>query len=431
MGLVLAASCTAELGSCQRSSSPDLSTLSAEQLQFWLGLPGQPSLFLEPVAEILASTGEGGNYGDIVRVHMALDHAPLPSIIAKQIRPKAGLEVGDMLTLTEHSRFMQGFHVEAAAYKNLSKELLAADLAVPRVLHVEEVELGEPFVILLEDLSLRFPRGAGAAVRHFHGAETLAALRWLAGFHALFWEKPFAEQRGLWQQGSYWILDKLGQLQLEALPADFSNRYLTAQETQRLRRAALAVDQRLAGKDPEHPGKTDSRFRTLVHGDAKPENMLCSDGPAPRCAALDFGWVGEGYGVRDVAYLLWDQIATNVVEDLLSEYHTMLLDRLPHPAKSAYTRTVLKQHFDLAVLDFIRVHASGTATRLGARIQRRHVLLGDALGHPDPSHRARPTGRGCPALDSALRESRGPRLPDLRPLQKESRFLPRLGRWIS
>ena len=86
--------------------------------------------------------------------------------------------------------------------------------------------------------------------------------------------------------------------------------------------------------------------------------MLCSEGLAPRCAALDFGWVGEGhehaemqqqeankseswisngcvicrkngltaqklclplamagYGVRDVAYLLWDQIATNLVED--------------------------------------------------------------------------------------------------------------------
>eukprot|EP00439_Symbiodinium_sp_Y106_P066332 s2250_g10.t2 len=324
----------AELGSCQRLS-PDLLTLSTEQLQLWLGLPGQPSLFLEPVAEILASTGEGGNYGDIVRVHMALDHAPLPSIIAKQIRPKAGLEVGEMLTLTEHSRFMQGFHVEAAAYKNLSEELLAADLAVPRVLHVEEVELGDPFVILLEehrateqlasDLSLRFPRGAGAAVRHFHGAETLAALRWLAGFHALFWEirgqatdwivmeatppprgmasrKPFAEQRGLWQQGSYWILDKLGQR------PDCTARALMMPN---LLWPALAR----AGRDPEHPAKTDSRFRTLVHGDAKPENMLCSHGPAPRCAALDFGWVGEGYGVRDVAYLLWDQIATNVVED--------------------------------------------------------------------------------------------------------------------
>lgn len=132
MGLVLAASCTAELGSCQRSSSTDVLPLSAEQLQLWLGLPGQPSLRLEPVAEILASTGEGGNYGDIVRVHMALDGAPLPSIIAKRIRPKEGLEVGDMLKLTEHTRFMQGFQIEAAAYKNLSEELLAVDLAVPR-----------------------------------------------------------------------------------------------------------------------------------------------------------------------------------------------------------------------------------------------------------------------------------------------------------
>lgn len=37
-----------------------------------------------------------------------------------------------MLKLTEHTRFMQGFQIEAAAYKNLSEELLAVDLAVPR-----------------------------------------------------------------------------------------------------------------------------------------------------------------------------------------------------------------------------------------------------------------------------------------------------------
>ncbi|CAE7735891.1 pkn1 [Symbiodinium pilosum] len=143
-------------------------------------------------------------------------------------------------------------------------------------------------------------------------------------------------------------------LQLSALPADFSNRYLSAEECQRLRLAGPAVDERLAGKDPANSSKIDSRFRTLVHGDAKPENLLCSEGSSPRCAALDFGWVGEGYGVYDVAYLLWDQIATNVVEDFLSLYHQMLLDLLPPASRAAYTHAILKQHFDLAVVDFIR-----------------------------------------------------------------------------
>ena len=30
-----------------------------------------------------------------------------------------------------------------------------------------------------------------------------------------------------------------------------------------------------------------------VHGDAKPENILCT-ATSTRCAILDFGWVGEG-----------------------------------------------------------------------------------------------------------------------------------------
>ncbi|CAL1129069.1 unnamed protein product [Cladocopium goreaui] len=310
----------------------------------------------EPLAEILASTGEGGNYGELVRLHLEEPWQGTKEVIAKQIRPTIS-EVGmSELRLTEHRRFLRGFQVEAAAYENLSAELLAANLTVPRLLHVERSQdaTNWPLTIFLEDLSLRFPRGARGQVRRMTLEETHAALRWLAGLHALFWERPKAALRGLWPRGTYWILDKLGKLQLEALPEGFHNRYLAASEVEALQWMADALDARMAGRDPLNATQPpDWRFRTLVHGDAKPENILCTAPPAAvHCAALDFGWVGEGYGACDVAYLLWDQIATNVVEDLVNFYYSLLQERLP--ASSVYSRDILQQHFDLCVMDFMR-----------------------------------------------------------------------------
>lgn len=53
-----------------------------------------------------------------------------------------------------------------------------------------------------------------------------------------------------------------------------------------------------------------------------------------------------------MAYLLWDQIATNVVEELVNFYYSLLQERLP--ASSVYSRDILQQHFDLCVMDFMR-----------------------------------------------------------------------------
>ncbi|CAK9004619.1 Serine/threonine-protein kinase pkn1 [Durusdinium trenchii] len=115
-------------------------------------------------------------------------------------------------------------------------------------------------------------------------------------------------------------------------------------------------DARLGGELNESLSEG-SRFRTLVHGDAKPENILCNASSGHvECAALDFGWVGEGYGACDVAYLLWDQIASNVVQDSRAwkqefYYYSKLLEKLP---EASYTREKLQEHFDLCVMDFIR-----------------------------------------------------------------------------
>ncbi|CAJ1355606.1 unnamed protein product [Effrenium voratum] len=140
-----------------------------------------------PVAEILSSTGLSG-YGEIVRLHLASEDAELEQIIAKEININVSEADMNETRLAEHRRFVKGFRVEAAAYRNLSAELQSAGLAAPRLLHLEEGSQGA-FTIFLTDISHSFPRGAEGVPWRMNVEETKAALRWLAGFHALYWEK--------------------------------------------------------------------------------------------------------------------------------------------------------------------------------------------------------------------------------------------------
>ena len=113
-----------------------------------------------------------------------------------------------------------------------------------------ELEKGSEglLTLYLEDLSARFPRGARGEVRRMGFEETRGALRWLAGFHGLFWERPKALERGLWPRGSYWILDQLAAQQLAKVPRGFRNRYLSDEEVEMLLRGAAKWDLRLASR---------------------------------------------------------------------------------------------------------------------------------------------------------------------------------------
>ncbi|CAK9034250.1 unnamed protein product [Durusdinium trenchii] len=115
-------------------------------------------------------------------------------IIAKQIRPTVSEDNMSEMRLAEHRRFLKGFEVEAAAYANLSAELLAAELAVPSLLHLEMPMPEEPqwsLTLHLEDLSQRFPRGANGQVRRMSseapkgGAAGVVATRQLLDFGSL------------------------------------------------------------------------------------------------------------------------------------------------------------------------------------------------------------------------------------------------------
>ncbi len=198
-----------------------------------------------------------GGYGVILRLRLAGGS----TAILKQVEAGAG-------SGRSHQRKLRSYRVEQAFYGRYAQPERAG-CRVPRCLGLEGG--GGRFWMLLEDLD-----AAGFAGRRgrMGRADLDACLRWLAAFHAA---GLGASTEGLWREGTYWHLatrpDEL------AVMADGP-----------LKEAAGALDARLAA----------ARFRTLVHGDAKPANFCFGAG----VAAVDFQYVGGGCGMKDVAYLL-------------------------------------------------------------------------------------------------------------------------------
>jgi len=319
------------------------------------------------LAFILASIDEAG-YGEVNQLKLHFSHADESGtalgdldLIVKRFSPKPLHDaLLGSISAVRHDRHMRSFVVEAAFYVNLSAALSTSGLALPRLFYATEPSVEKPFSLVLEDLSRSFPRGANAKLRHMSSDEVFAAVRWLAGFHARFWEDPRTEERGLWPRGSYWHLDLLGRLEMESVAETYSNQYISNAEWKRLRAAAKAIDRRLAGQAASalHNQTTPGghRFRTLLHGDAKPANILCSPGHGDQvtCAGIDFSWVGEGYGMYDIMYLLWGEHTQDTVDEYLFHYHAELLRNLPRSAGIDYRFSVMRQHFELCVVDFIR-----------------------------------------------------------------------------
>ena len=106
---------------------------------------------------------------------------------------------------------------------------------------------------------LHVPRQLPALLHTLSNTQAYAALGWLVILHGAFWGAARADAvvrtSGLQAQGCLWDLDARPE-ELERIPE--------TGWTSRLRHAARGVDMRL---------KAD-RCQTIVHGDAKAENML-------------------------------------------------------------------------------------------------------------------------------------------------------------
>ncbi len=257
-----------------------------------------------------------GGYGELLRAR--LDDGS--TVIVKRVRPPR--DDGS----ASHRRKLRSYEVERKFYERYAPRC-AEPVAckVPRALGLLAEDGGWLFV--LEDLDAS---GFGERRGRASDDEIVATLRWLARFHARFLgEAP----EGLWKVGTYW--------HLATRPEE-----LRAVRHDELRRAAGRIDDALSR----------ARFRTLVHGDAKLENV-CFSGGSSEVALVDFQYTGGGVGVKDVAYFLSSCLSSRECERAVPGYLDCYFDELRRTRgerDGAELEREWRELFPLAWVDFYR-----------------------------------------------------------------------------
>ena len=236
-------------------------------------------------------------YGQILRLQ--LDGGNYPSVILKYISPPNSSDhPRGWNTSLSHQRKVRSYQVESTWYQDYASRC-GKNCPVPTCLAVKSSD--SETVLVLTDLDAQGYdlRKTSVDIEDIH-----ACLKWLANFHATFLN---SKADGLWQCGTYW--------HLETRPDE-----LEALSDEALRRAAPAIDRALK----------QSRYQTLVHGDAKLANFCFSGDPAVpvSVAAVDFQYVGRGCGMKDLAYFigscLYDDQCEAMEEELLDYYFLSL-----------------------------------------------------------------------------------------------------------
>jgi hypothetical protein len=266
-----------------------------------------------------------GGYGELWRAELRTG-ATLTPVVVKSVRPPRAD------ASRSHRRKLRSYDVEQAFYRRYAARCAAAPgCRVPRAVELRAEDGGWLFV--LEDLDAS---GFGERRGHAGAADVTATLRWLAAFHARFLGTA---PDGLWKVGTYW--------QLGTRPDE-----LLAMRHDALRKAAPQVDSALNA----------ARFKTLVHGDAKLENV-CFERAGSAVALVDFQYVGGGVGVKDVASFLSSCLAPRECQALipgyLDEYFRELGSAVRADAAGASVDMAALEHewrelFPVAWVDFYR-----------------------------------------------------------------------------
>ncbi|OED39144.1 hypothetical protein AB833_16530 [Chromatiales bacterium (ex Bugula neritina AB1)] len=232
-------------------------------------------------------------YGEIFRV--SLTGADCNSLIVKHIDPgNPERHPRGWHTDFATQRKLRSYEVERYWYDHWNNRCRCSRLAKCYTTHTT----GNQTWILLEDLD-----ASGFPIRHqqldFNTA--VVCLKWLARFHAHHMQ---TEATGLWPIGTYW--------HLATRPDE-----LRAMTDLKLQRYARQFDAAL----------NQCKYTTLVHGDAKVANF-CFSVDNKQVAAVDFQYVGQGCGMKDVAYFIGSCLDEQACElhaaDLLDCYFAEL-----------------------------------------------------------------------------------------------------------
>lgn len=173
-------------------------------------------------------------------------------------------------TDTSSQRKMASYNIETNWYRQYATHGKHA-CAMPK--HIASYHEYTRTWLILEDLDDHYP------LRHttLSVDQCKPCLRWLARFHARYLHK---KPEALWPVGTYWHLQTRMD-ELDAMPASD------------LKNAAEQIDQIL----------NNARYMSFVHGDAKVANF-CFNRASTQVAMVDFQYVGQGCGIKDVAYFL-------------------------------------------------------------------------------------------------------------------------------
>ena len=233
-------------------------------------------------------------YGSIQKI--ALEGTDFPSIIVKHVQPGRGSHPRGWNTDLSHQRKLKSYQVETnwyASQKNKAGNNLAR---IPACFGTQKQE--DEVLLVLEDLDASGFAGRRGSVNQ---TEWRACVRWLAAFHA---EHLGSAPDGLWESGTYW--------HLETRPDE-----LERLDDQMLKDFASPIERVLKN----------SRFQTLVHGDAKLANF-CFNSDGSEVAAVDFQYVGGGCGMKDLAYFVGscfrDEDAETMEVEVLDYYFMQL-----------------------------------------------------------------------------------------------------------
>jgi hypothetical protein len=247
-----------------------------------------------------------GGYGELWRAELR-SGATASHVVVKSVRPPRDD------SSRSHKRKLRSYEVEQAFYERYAArcaEPPSCRVARPSKLLAED----GGWLFVLEDLD-----AAGFGGRRRGALDVAATLRWLATFHARFLGTA---PEGLWKVGTYWHLatrpDELGAMRHDALRA-----------------AAPRIDAALNG----------AGFKTLVHGDAKLDNVCFGQGA--EVALVDFQYVGGGVGVKDVAYFLNGCLSPRECESLVPRY----LDDYFRELSSALQANAANASIDVAALE--------------------------------------------------------------------------------
>lgn len=220
-----------------------------------------------------------GGYGELIRLNFEK-----MSIIVKHIKlPKQTSHPKGWNTNASHMRKLHSYEVETNWYENFCK-INDDRCRVPKAIKCFHTKT--QCLIVMEDLA-----SVGFTHTFYEANEEhiISCINWLANFHGKYMGRSSSL---LWEIGTYWHLDTRVD-ELKAL------------EDLELKKYAKKIDAIL----------NEAKYQTFVHGDAKLANF-CFSSDALSCAAVDFQYVGQGCGMKDLVYFISSAIEPSEYENL-------------------------------------------------------------------------------------------------------------------